>query len=82
MRQQRQAREHFRRGNAATILIVAVQANFRGEISAGGDLAFHLRLAFAALTSGEWSYLMRQANSLWNEGPIEAFHDATNLAQA
>lgn len=63
-------------------LDTTIEADFRGEISAGGDLAFRLRLAFAELTRGDWSYLMGQANSLWNEGLIEAFHDATNLNQS
>ncbi|WP_372624572.1 DcaP family trimeric outer membrane transporter [Falsiroseomonas sp.] len=63
-------------------LDTTVEADFRGEISPGGDLAFRLRLAFAELTRGDWSYLIGQANSLWNEGLIEAFHDATNLNQS
>lgn len=63
-------------------LDTTVEADFRGEISPGGDLAFRLRLAFAELTRDDWSYLIGQANSLWNEGVIEAFHDATNLNQS
>jgi hypothetical protein len=63
-------------------LDTTIEADFRGEISPGGDLAFRLRLAFAELTQGDWSYLVGQANSLWNEGLIEAFHDATNLNQS
>lgn len=63
-------------------LDTTVEADFRGEISPGGDLALRLRLAFAELTRGDWSFLAGQANSLWNEGVIEAFHDATNLNQS
>jgi hypothetical protein len=63
-------------------LDTTLEADFRGEISPGGDLALRLRLAFAELTRGQWSYLVGQANSLWNEGLIEAFHDATNLNQS
>jgi hypothetical protein len=63
-------------------LDTTIEADFRGEISPGGDLAFRLRQAFAELTHGDWRFLMGQANSLWNEGLIEAFHDATNLNQS
>jgi hypothetical protein len=63
-------------------LDTTIEADFRGEISPGGDLAFRLRLAFAELTRDSWSYLIGQANSLWNEGVFEAFHDATNLNQS
>ncbi|WP_237217187.1 DcaP family trimeric outer membrane transporter, partial [Falsiroseomonas oryziterrae] len=63
-------------------LDTTIEADFRGEIAPGGDLAFRLRLAFAELTRDSWSYLIGQANSLWNEGVIEAFHDATNLNQS
>ncbi|MDO9503041.1 DcaP family trimeric outer membrane transporter [Falsiroseomonas sp.] len=63
-------------------LDTTVEADFRGEISQGGDLALRLRLAFAELTRGDWSFLAGQANSLWNEGLIEAYHDATNLNQS
>ena len=63
-------------------LDTTIEADFRGEISPGGDLAFRLRLAFAELTRDDWSYLIGQANSLWNEGVFEAFHDATNLNQS
>jgi hypothetical protein len=63
-------------------LDTTIEADFRGEISPGGDLAFRLRLAFAELTRDDWSFLIGQANSLWNEGVFEAFHDATNLNQS
>ncbi|MGK7869878.1 DcaP family trimeric outer membrane transporter [Falsiroseomonas sp. E2-1-a20] len=63
-------------------LDTTVEADFRGEIAQGGDLALRLRLAFAELSRGEWSFLAGQANSLWNEGLIEAYHDATNLNQS
>jgi hypothetical protein len=63
-------------------LDTTIEADFRGEISPGGDLAFRLRQAFAELTQDNWRYLVGQANSLWNEGLIEAFHDATNLNQS
>jgi hypothetical protein len=63
-------------------LDTTIEADFRGEISPGGDLAFRLRLAFAELSRGEWRFLAGQAASLWHEGLIEAFHDATNLNQS
>lgn len=63
-------------------LDTTIEADFRGEISPGGDLAFRLRLAFAELTQGDWRFLMGQANSLWNDGLFEAYHDATNLNQS
>lgn len=63
-------------------LDTTIEADFRGEISPGGDLAFRLRLAFAELTQGDWRFLLGQANSLWNDGLFEAYHDATNLNQS
>ncbi|MFN8982172.1 MAG: DcaP family trimeric outer membrane transporter [Alphaproteobacteria bacterium] len=63
-------------------LDTTIEGDFRGEISAGGDLAFRLRQAFAELTRDDWSYLIGQTNSLWNEGITEALHDATNLNQS
>jgi hypothetical protein len=63
-------------------LDTTIEGDFRGEISPGGNLAFRLRQAFAELTRDDWSYLIGQANSLWNEGLTEALHDATNLNQS
>ena len=63
-------------------LDTTIEGDFRGEISAGGDLAFRLRQAFAELTRDDWSYLIGHTNSLWNEGITEALHDATNLNQS
>jgi len=63
-------------------LDTTIEGDFRGQISQGGDLAFRLRQAFAELTRDDWSYLIGQTNSLWNEGLIEAMHDATNLNQS
>jgi hypothetical protein len=63
-------------------LDTTLEADFRGEISPGGDLALRLRLAFAELTQGDWRFLIGQANSLWTDGLFEAFHDATNLNQS
>jgi hypothetical protein len=63
-------------------LDTTIEGDFRGEVSPGGDLAFRLRLAFAELTQGDWRFLFGQANSLWNDGLFEAYHDATNLNQS
>ncbi|MCZ8140815.1 MAG: DcaP family trimeric outer membrane transporter [Acetobacteraceae bacterium] len=63
-------------------LDTTMEGDFRGEISAGGDLSFRLRQAFAELTRDDWSYLIGHTNSLWNEGITEALHDATNLNQS
>ena len=63
-------------------LDTTIEGDFRDETSQGGNLAFRLRLAFAELTRGDWSYLIGQANSLWHEGLIEALNDATNLNQS
>ncbi|MCA3343845.1 MAG: hypothetical protein ING24_15595 [Roseomonas sp.] len=63
-------------------LDTTIEGDFRGEISQGGDLAYRLRQAFAELTRDDWSYLIGQTNSLWNEGLTEAMHDATNLNQS
>jgi len=63
-------------------LDTTIEGDFRGEVSPGGDLAFRLRQAFAELTRDDWSYLIGQTNSLWNEGLTEALHDATNLNQS
>jgi hypothetical protein len=63
-------------------LDTTIEGDFRGEISAGGNLAYRLRQAFAELTRDDWSYLIGHTNSLWNEGLTEALHDATNLNQS
>jgi hypothetical protein len=61
-------------------LDTTIEGDFRGDAS--GDLAYRLRQAFAELTRDDWSYLIGQTNSLWNEGLTEAMHDATNLNQS